>query len=1224
MRARLNKKPFNVLMDSGAGVSLIDYGSLDQLSSATSMKIPEDVCVNASGDEMDIIGVVNIVVEIANLKPITHEFRVLNSKTYSNVLLGRDFMKLFETVTFDFKLNRVRLGKQWVSGVNVNSVDKVRVKEKTTIPARSEAVMTVRCEKSLSSLTVDFDPGKLIGMKGVFISRARVSPNIHGEFQISVLNVTESDIVFANRKLVGNVHSADETLFAVDEKPCGIPTPTTIEVQYGKNLSSFEKKKLQQLIDENKDLFAADSKNPKRTNLMQHRIITDDALPVKAKGRRVPVAWEDYVNEQIQEMLRNGIIRPSSSPWNAPIILVKKKDGSMRFVCDYRGLNDVTKKDCYPLPHIRDILDKMQDAKYWTTLDCAAAYWSMPLHEDDKEKTAFKVPRGSYEFNVTPYGLTNAGASYQRMMDVCLAGLPSDRILCYMDDIVVFSRTLDEHVRDLSSVFDRLREGNITLKASKCVIGSNEVDFLGYRLSENGVKPQERLVTAIKDFEIPKSRKEVKRFLGMAGFYRTFIRKFADIAAPLNNLTRDNVVFKWTDECTQAFRELKACLISEPVLAFPRLGEVFVVEVDASDVGFGGVLTQEGRDSQYHPVAYFSDAVKSSQHHWAPGTKEAFALVLAVRHWYVYLAGTQFVLNSDHNPLVYLRKQKDPRGNIGRWITELEEYDYTVKYITGAKNVKADFLSRNESSSSSSQPPSQLEEKIYSVFEESENFYEQLKFEQNNDPVISKAKSDVMKGEKLLAGRLKRVQSQLRIENDLLTKSGRPVLPSSLRQLVTERLHGGTAHFGTDKTYALLKERFYWPNMYQYVSNFVTSCHTCQQTKPDTCPPKAPLVPMVIPERPMQFVSLDIAYMPPDHDGFKYILLIGDIFSKYMAVVPLRDQTAESINKGFMDHWLYFHGTPPYALSDQASNVDGDTMQQFCEKFGIKKRRSSPYHSQGNGMAERNIRSVREMLRATLLDRRLPQHRWRKLLPGLVFALNCSESAAIKCTLYNVVFGRSAVLPADIFFHNPNVSAQRDAISPKDYAEEAHDVMKRTWDVVIKHLRLSKEKMAQKYNKNVRYNDLQPGDKVWLKARYVKSGESRKLAPKRDGPWTVLRKLPNNVNFEIKNDQSSKTSIVHHDRLKPVRGSGTSQVPAEDYYSSSSSDSTDSPHSDYSEEEEESEDDSSSEAEPDDTSPVRRYPRRERRQRVVPGGIPWDSIQLQIEPVGGRGKCNSV
>ena len=236
---------------------------------------------------------------------------------------------------------------------------------------------------------------------------------------------------------------------------------------------------------------------------------------------------------------------------------------------------------------------------------------------------------------------------------------------------------------------------------------------------------------------------------------------------------------------------------------------------------------------------------------------------------------------------------------------------------------------------------------------------------------------------------------------------------------------------------------------------------------------------MVIPERPMQFVSLDIAYMPRDRDGFQYILLIGDIFSKYLGVVPLRDQTAESINKGFIDHWLYFHGTPLYALSDQASNVDGDTMQQFCEKFGIKKRRSSPYHSQGNGMAERNIRSVREMLRAALLDQRLPQHRWRKLLPELVFALNCSESAAIKCVPYNVVFGRSAVLPADIFLNNTIVSAQKDAISPKDYAEEAHDVMKRTWGVVIKHLRLSKEKMAQNYNKNIRFNDFQPGDKVW-------------------------------------------------------------------------------------------------------------------------------------------------
>ena len=227
------------------------------------------------------------------------------------------------------------------------------------------------------------------------------------------------------------------------------------------------------------------------------------------------------------------------------------------------------------------------------------------------------------------------------------------------------------------------------------MFGSDKVDFLGFELSAQGIKPQKRLTEAIENFAQPECKKDVKSFLGMANFYRTFIKNFADISHPLNRLTSDNVDFVWDEQCNNAFQTLKKALCSGPVLSFPHLGEKFVVEVDASDVAYGGVLSQQDADGLFHPVAYFSDTVKKSQRNWAPTTKEAFALILAGRHWYVYLAGQHFVLQSDHNPLVYLRKQKDPRGKFARWIMELEEYDYEIKYIPGSKNVKADALSCN-------------------------------------------------------------------------------------------------------------------------------------------------------------------------------------------------------------------------------------------------------------------------------------------------------------------------------------------------------------------------------------------------------------------------------------------------------------------------------------------------------------------------------------------------
>ena len=332
--------------------------------------------------------------------------------------------------------------------MSVGDRENVRVTKRTNIPARSETVLTVRCKKYMSLQTMDFDPVPVRGVPGVFVCKARVIPDVRGEFQLTVVNVNEQEVNIRGRTKLGFVQQIGETIAVVDTDGKSSPIE---EIQFGGNLTPSQLLEARELVKKYEQLFTGNSKKPKQTHLVNHQIITEDALPVKSKYRRVPVAWEKEVEDQIAEMLKNGIIRPSSSPWNSPIILVKKKDNSMRFVCDFRGLKNVTKKDTYPLPHIRDIIDKMQDAKYWSTLDAAGAYWSMPLNEKDKEKTAFTVPRGKYEFNVTPYGLTNAGASYQRMIDMCLSGLSFDRILAYMDDVVIFSRTWEEHKSELDA-----------------------------------------------------------------------------------------------------------------------------------------------------------------------------------------------------------------------------------------------------------------------------------------------------------------------------------------------------------------------------------------------------------------------------------------------------------------------------------------------------------------------------------------------------------------------------------------------------------------------------------------------------------------------------------------------------------------------------------------------------------------------------------------------------
>lgn len=1211
--------PTNALLDTGASCSLIDIGTLRNLSLDNKIMKSQHEIVNASGNKMNISGSVNIEVSLQN-KVISQNFKVLHAESYQNVLLGRDFLSKFGNVELDFTNKRVRLGTGWHKFLKVKDICPVTLINEVTIPGRSENIIEVHCPKSSSLVTADFEPLTRF-TTGIYATHCRVIPNTEGIFHILLLNVNTESISLKNNTTIGHLVHPDEVYRVSSEVNSSESLSIDFfkDVAYAKTLDSMQRNQIASLLSKYRGVFASNPKKPTLVKGMEHRIITSHAQPVKRKPYRLPHAWHEEVNEQVSEMLKNDIIRPSSSPWNAPVILVKKKDGSIRFVCDYRGLNDVTKKDSYPLPLIRDVLDNMHGAKFWTTLDAAAAYWSMPLAEQDKEKTAFAVPRGKYEFNVTPFGLCNAGASYQRLIDMSLSGLPSDRTLAYMDDIVVFSKSFEDHLYSLEQIFQRLSSSGISLKLSKCVFACEKVDFLGFELSKSGIKPQSRLTTAINQFQRPTTQKELKGFLGLSGFYRAFIPAFATISKPLTAMTSHKVPFTWTDECEKSFQELKHALSSEPVLAFPNTNKPFIVDVDASNLAVGGVLSQIDDNGDSHPIAFFSTALVQSQKNWAATTKEAYALIAAIRHWHVYLAGSKFVINSDHNPLTRLRNTHDPRGKISRWISELEEYEYTIQYVRGSDNVRADALSRNRAASNT-HPPSDFEDKIYSLFTDNTNFPSQLQEEQSRDIPIRDAMEAVNDNGNISTGKLKRVQKQLRVENGVLTKSGRPVVPASLRKVIVSTFHH-VAHLGTDKIYALLQDRFYWPSMYKYIRTFIQTCTTCQRTKSNTLPPKAPLLPMFIPNAPMQLVSIDIAYLPRDAQGFQYMLLIGDVFSKFIVTVPLKTQTAPDIVNALLTNWIYIHGTPSYLLSDQGSNVDGQTMRNICNELGIEKRRSSAYHSQGNGFAERNIRSVKDMLRALLLHQKLGQEKWRKVLQSLVFALNSSFSKAIKCVPFNVVFGRTAVLPQDIIFQS-SLQDHNDPISANEHERSVSKLLQTTFEHVIDALKLNQKTMQSHYNRKLRVVDYRVGQNVWLQTKHYKTGENRKLAPRRNGPWKITAKLPNAVNFEIANARGEK-KIVHHNRMSPVtertdnHADGSSveedvypseRAPVENSAESSTSSSEEET---YSSDHSFSDDDQDREVEEAGDNHIRRaYPLRVRRQRRISDCLPWDAIQL--------------
>jgi len=401
--------------------------------------------------------------------------------------------------------------------------------------------------------------------------------------------------------------------------------------------------------------------------------------------------------------------------------------------------------------------------------------------------------------------------------------------------------------------------------------------------------------------------------------------------------------------------------------------------------------------------------------------------------------------------------------------------------------------------------------------------------------------------------------------------------------------------------------------MFNYIRSFIQGCVTCQKTKTDSRPPKAPLVPMFVPTAPMQRVLLDIGYLPKDGHGYQYILLIGDTFSKFIQAISLKDQTAPVIADAFLKNWVYIHGTPSYLLTDQGSNVDGQLMRDICTTLGIEKRRSSAYHSQGNGFAERNIRTVKETLRTVLLNRKMQQTQWRKLLPELIFALNASESKSTQCIPFNVVFGRTAVLPSDIIFQN-NID-EHDQLSAAEYESKTTSLLQDVFSQVIQRLHLNQQRMQRQYNVQLRFINYKRGDKVWLKIKHYKTGENRKLAPRRTGPWKVLRKLPNGVNFEIANAHKEK-KIVHHNRLLPVieneftEFTPTKCPPHDDTEENFSHNTIESSsESDYFPSDSGNSDEEEADNNENDIV-IRNYPRRQRRAQYIPGAIPWETVHF--------------
>jgi transposase InsO family protein len=1128
------------LYDTGADVSCLNekvFQKIDKKDRPT-LNISErgKRFKSAGGELLQVIGKFLFQLKVGK-KVIEHPLYVVKNLS-GDLILGFDLIQKHhlnyntETKSFSWKG-----GGRWSRG-------QLKVCEKQTLAPLS--VSTIRVSvRTDAGHTPSEDVPCLVDIVSpesplIYGAPTMVQPDRFGNAIVQVINCAPIEMELNRNDFIGFAENLQDCemkelnpdyVQAVAERvptkqaPLGEAKKKFIEEKLNlANVPAEFRQQYRQVILKHHEAISQHKFDLGRANTLMHEITLKTNEPIYVKQFKIPEAHREDVEKHVAEWLKLGVVQPSRSRYNSPLFVVMKKNGGIRLVQDFRALNANSHIDKYSMKDVSECIGEIgrSGSTIFTTIDLTAGFWQMVLHPRARPYTAFTVPgKGQFEWIGTPQGCLGAPASFQRLMETVVANIAN--VIVYIDDLLLHSENHPSHIELLDQVLGRLVKNGIKMNLEKCVFGSKKVSYLGFQLTEEGIKPGTDKLKAVALAAPPSSVREVRQFLGLCNFFRTHVKNFAQISAPLTALTRKDSPWKAGDlpsDALKSFRELQSCLVSEPVMAYPRRNRKYALITDASlgdekkAGGLGAILTQLDEKGEHQVIAYASRKLQKHECNYTPFLLEMQAAIWGMEHFAVYLRGRPFTLYSDHKPLEKLGKVHTKTFN--RLQEAMNQFNFQICYQKG-EEMPADFLSRNV---------------VSSILSESAN----MASEQEKDPVIKSLKDFLINRRIPTDDTAKRVVTFLAtdcfIDNGVvwrrIKRSHEPsrvvlFLPRHLTEEVLKEAHGSllSGHDGVLKTKERILSCYYWPGMDKDINQHIQTCHKCQVRKKNPQPTPALLSPLPQCTEPNQRVHADL-FGPLRVSGHqkKFILCMTDAFTKYVELVALPNKESATVACAIFERWICRHGCPLEIITDQGKEFCGQLTEDLFKLLSVRHNTTTAHHPQCNSQAEVANKTIAKYL-ASFVDASTLE--WEDLLPPLMFSYNTSFHRSIKATPFYLTFG---IEPRQPGFEQPDLRR-------KFYGESSTDELLHKLQLSRDIARLNNEDATltaqMQYNAKAEPHNFKVGQLVLLRETYFLN-KNVKLAPKWTGPHRILA-LKGPCNAELKL-QNNRKLVVHTNRLK--------------------------------------------------------------------------------------------